>query len=186
MNRQWLRRWLLPPALCLVPVAFCQAGGRCTDNCANIPKGAQPAPAGTYVNKFIEIQANLAEADDFVLYKHMWFMGGNTLGPLGRYQLELMAKRLPNEPFPVVIETSKNDAVDEARREAILSMLAARGFADPTRVIVAFPVAEGLYGEEAPRIYNGIIQGGFSFGGGYGGFAGGYGGFGGFGGYRGF
>src|SRR5260370_3298413 len=115
MKRQWLRRWLLPPALCLVPAAFCHAGGHCTDNCANIPKGAQPAPNGTYVNKFIEVQSNLAEADDFVFYKHMWFMGGTTLGPLGRYQLDLMARRLPNEPFPVVIETSKNDAVDEAR-----------------------------------------------------------------------
>ena len=68
-------------------------------------------------------------------------------------------------------------------------MLAARGFSDPTRVIVAFPVAEGLYGEEAPRIYNGILQGGFGFGGGFGGFGGGYGavgGFGAFGAFRGF
>src|SRR5207244_5628350 len=82
------------------------------DRCANIPKGAQPAPAGTYLNKFVEIQTGLAEQDDFVLYKHMWYRGGTELGPLGRFQLDLIAKRLSTVPFPVVIATSKNDALD--------------------------------------------------------------------------
>jgi hypothetical protein len=164
--------------------------GWCLDNCANIPKGAQPAPAGTYLNKFIETQAGLAEQDDFVLYKHMWYRGGTDLGPLGRYQLDLIAKRLAKVPFPVVIATSKSDALDETRRQVVISMLAARGINDPTRVIVAYPIAEGLYGEEAFRIYNGILFGGYGYGnynagGGAGGGAGGYGNFNGaFGGFR--
>ena len=68
-------------------------GGKCgkgwlsVDNCATIPKGALPAPNGTYVNAFIKVQETNAEADDFVIYKHMWFRGGKELGPLGRYQL---------------------------------------------------------------------------------------------------
>ena len=69
-------KWTLIPG-CLVGVslvlpAMARAGDKnsrwpCIDNCATIPKGAQPAPPGTYVNKFIEIQSGIAEADDFVL-----------------------------------------------------------------------------------------------------------------------
>src|ERR1043165_8634874 len=40
------------------------------DNCATIPRGAQPAPAGTYVRHINEMQSHvLAAADQFVLYK---------------------------------------------------------------------------------------------------------------------
>src|SRR5947208_2438608 len=139
-----------------------QAGGHwwCIDNCANVPKGAQPAPAGTYINKIIQIQDSKAEMDDFVIYKHMWYMGGTQLGPLGRYQLDLIAKRLPTVPFPVVVATSKNDGLDESRREAIVAMLRTRGIDDPGRVVIAFPIAEGLYGEESYFIYNRLLFGG--------------------------
>jgi hypothetical protein len=132
----------------------CGGSWLCVDNCATIPPGAQPAPPGTYVNRFINIQDTLAETDDFVIYKHMWIKGTTTtLGPLGRYQLDMIAKRLPQVPFPVVIATSKNDELDEARREVVVSLLAMRGLTDPTRVIVAYPTAEVLYGDEAERIY---------------------------------
>ena len=165
----------------------------CVNNCANIPKGALPAPSGTYINKFIEIQSGIAEADDFVLYKHMWYRAGTELGPLGRYQFDLISRRLATVPFPVVIETSKNDGLDEQRREVVVALLAARGFTDPSRVVVAFPQAEGLYGDEAPILYNRLLFGSFfgagmgRFGGitggilgaGFGGFGGGLGGFGG-------
>lgn len=152
------------------------------DNCATIPKGAQPAPPGTYVNLFIKVQETNAETDDFVIHKHMWYKGGTELGPMGRYQLDQIVRRLPEVPFPVVIATSANDALDEARREVIINCLAARGIADPSRVIIAFPIAEGLYGEEAPRVERGIMSGinpffllggGAFFGGGFPGFYGG-------------
>jgi hypothetical protein len=194
-------KWILIPGCVLgaslVLPAATQAGDKndrwyCVNNCANIPKGAQPAPLGTYVNKFIEIQTGIAEADDFVLYKHMWYRAGTELGPLGRYQLDLISRRLANVPFPVVIETSKNDGLDQQRRDIIVSLLAARGFTDPSRVVVAFPQAEGLYGDEAPQIYNQLLFGGF-FGGGLGGLGGitggtlggGFGGLGGLGGFGG-
>src|SRR5262245_33366191 len=129
-----LRRRRLP-ALLLGLGAFAWAGvGRagdfrqfkhdpCTDNCATIPLAAQPAPAGTYINKYIQIQETKAEMDDFVFYKHMWYKGGTILGPLGRYQLDLMTARLAETPFPVVIETSKNEKLDEQRRDVILALL---------------------------------------------------------------
>lgn len=195
---RWLRGCLLGLGLALPSAAW--AGDRDwswfrVNNCATIPPGAQPAPPGTYVNRFIAVQAAIAETDDFVIYKHMWYRGGTELGPLGRYQLDLITRRLPTVPFPVVIETSKNDSLDEQRRDVINGLLAARGYTDPSRIIVAYPIAEGLYGEEAPRIDNlllfgggfgGIGNRGFGFGG-FGGFnsLGGFGGFGGFG-FRGF
>jgi hypothetical protein len=196
LKRTLIISCLLGASLTLAATA--RAGDRsnrwyCVNNCANIPKGAQPAPLGTYINKFIEIQSGIAEADDFVLYKHMWYRAGTELGPLGRYQLDLISRRLANVPFPVVIETSKNDGLDQQRREIIVSLLAARGFTDPSRVIIAFPQAEGLYGDEAPRIYNQLLFGGGLGGGGLGGqggitggqLGGGFGGLGGLGGFGG-
>src|SRR5712692_9743146 len=183
---KWLPGCLLGLQAVVLP-GMAQAGPVCRalsqafhpDNCAGVPKGAQPAPLGTYVNKFIQIQETKAEMDDFVFYKHMWYRGGTDLGPLGRYQLDMMTARLPNVPFPVVIETSHNEKLDEQRREVIIALLAMRGFNDPTRVVVAFPIAEGLYGDEAPRIYQGLINGNSFLGGGlFGSF--GFGGFGGF------
>ena len=90
------------------------------------------------------------------------------------------ANRLPRVPFPVVVETSLDDRLDEARREVLLTLLERRGLTDPSRVIVAFPIAEGMYALEAPRIALFYSFGGFG-GGGLGGL-GGFGGFGGFGG----
>jgi hypothetical protein len=157
-------------------------------DCPLIPKGAQPAPPGSYIHRFVSLQAAKAEADDFVIYNNMWYMGGTTLGPLGHYQLDLIAKRLPKVPFPVVVATSKDPALDASRREIIVSLLAQCGMKDPTRVVVAYPTAEALYGEEAFRIYNQLLSlGNFGYGnfgnfGNFGGFGGGYGGLGGFGG----
>jgi hypothetical protein len=128
------------------------------DPCANIPPGTQPAPPGTYLNKIFKTQYALAEMDDFVFYRHMWLNNGTELGPLGRYMLDLITRRLPTVPFPVVIETSRdNDRLDTVRRDVILSLLAARGFSDPKRVIVGYSNAEGLNGDEVFRVYNGIV-----------------------------
>jgi hypothetical protein len=157
---------------------------RCIDNCSTIPPGSQPAPNGTYMNRIIHIQETKAEMDDFVIYKHMWYRGGKELGPFGKYQLDMITHRLPSVPFPVVVETSKNDGLDEARREIIINLLAQRGLADPSRVIVAFSQAEGLYGDEAPTLYQLMLQARFF--GAFGGFGGGIGGFGAFGAFGGF
>jgi hypothetical protein len=146
------------------------------DNCAQIPRRAQPAPSGTYVNRWFFLQDQKAELDDFVIYLNMWFRGGTELGPMGRYYLDMIANRMGRHPMPIVIETSHDDRLDDARREVLITLLERRGLKDPTRVIVAYPIAEGLLGEEAPR-----IAAFYLYGGGYGGY-GGLGGLGGFGG----
>jgi hypothetical protein len=66
-------------------------------------------------------------------------------------------------PFPVLLQVENQDpARNEQRRAVIVAYLAQAGVHDPeTRVILGYPEAEGLYGEEAPIIYNRMI---FSFG----------------------
>jgi hypothetical protein len=171
-------------------------GGCCAlpavDRCANIPKGAIPQPRGAHVQAFMDVQAGKAEADDFVIYKHEWCEDGKVLGPYGNYHLGQIIRRLPTVPFPVLIQVGPDDKLNEVRRQLIVSQLAAAGIHDPEqRVIVGFPAAEGVYGDEAEIIYYRMIQDRYRSGSGYGGYGGfgrgfGYGGFGGFGGFGGY
>jgi hypothetical protein len=167
-----------------VPTAFVAAqapGGSCfkrIDNCSTIPKGAIPQPYGWFVHGWQNAQASKAEADDFVIYKHEWFKGGTELGPYGSYHIQQILKRLPGVPFPVLLQVETQDpARNEMRRLVIVNYLAQVGVPDAeTRVVLGYPEAEGLFGDEAPRIYQQLItrQNPFMnmFGGGMGGFGG--------------
>jgi hypothetical protein len=208
MNMRWQNyptrrgRWWVSLGLWLPGVvAGCNLPG--VDRCADIPKGAIPVENGTHLREIMDVQAAKAEADDFVIYKYEWCTeDGKVLGPYGNYHLGQMIRRLPAVPFPVLIQVHPDESVNEARRIFIVQQLAAAGIPDPDqRVLVGFPAAEGLYGEEAENIYRRMIQesassnrnqfgGAFGrgfgslggvggFGGGFGGFGGGFGGFGG-------
>jgi hypothetical protein len=181
--RRYVRFWPggLGLALLLLLGCFGNKGHWEVDNCSSIPAGAMPPPNGTYMNAYIEAQAGKAEADDFVVYRHEWYLGGHELGPYGRYHIDQIIKRLPTVPFPVLVQTQMNEQIDETRRQVIVQALAAAGVPDPDhRVIVGFPQAEGLYGEEAPTIYRQMLRGtatgagntGFGAAGGFGGLGG--------------
>jgi hypothetical protein len=171
-----------------------------------------PAELGTYVREFEFRQAAKAEADDFVIYQYEWMQDTPDLSPFGRRHLAAASRRLETDaPFGILIEASVDPKLDEARYLAVSDILGQLGVADPaTRVRIGVPGAEGLFGEEAQRVYRNIlfggaygglggIPGGFGgyggglggygggFGGGYGGapFGGGYSGYGGIGGYGG-
>ena len=122
------RKWLLSLGL-LAPSFFSGCAGTwwgvCNvDNCATVPKGAQPAPNGTYVHRVHEVQAAKAEADDFVVYKYEWYLGGCELGPFGKYHLNEMIKRLPFVPFPILIQAHTMDGhLNEQRRCHIVQAL---------------------------------------------------------------
>jgi hypothetical protein len=203
MRRQvrfWrLRRWwaALGPLIPGMMIGCTTTTGPSTTlaGCPTIPKGAIPSPPGTYLNELRTRQATKAEYDDFVIYHHEWYLGGEELGPYGKYHLGQIARRLPVSPgFPVVLEPVRGqDALNENRRRLVVNWLAGAGIADAAqRVIVGYPGAEGLYGEEAPPIYIRMLQRnqfnqGFGNGfGGFGGLGGGFGNFGGFGGFGGF
>jgi hypothetical protein len=144
-----------------------------------------PEPNGSFVNKMQEVQVGKAQASNFVFFLDEWYKGGTVLGPYGSYHLNRIVPKLAEVPYPVVIQPSLDAALNEARRAQMVAALAKCGVAEPDhRVIVAFPEAEGLNGEEAPRLYCEMLRshnGLFGYGayGAYGGY-GGYGGLGAF------
>ncbi|HZZ79654.1 MAG TPA: hypothetical protein VFE62_14130 [Gemmataceae bacterium] len=154
------------------------------DRCADIPPGSLPDPVGDHLHRFTSIQRDNAVAIQYAVFLHEWYLGGLQLGPYGEYHLASMIRRLPTVPYPVLIQPTPDPNANEARRQIIVAKLAAAGIRDPeARVIIANPQAEGLFGDEAPRVYQRLLLGsyGMGFGGGFGGFGGGFGG-GGFGG----
>ena len=160
---------------------------------ADIPKGALPAEWGSYQREFMFRQAAKAEADDFVIYQYEWTLDTADLGPFGRRHLAAASRRLETDaPFGIMIEASSDPKIDEAHYLAITDILGQLGVKEPaSRVRLGVPAAEGLFGDEAQRVYfRGIVTDRGGVGGGYGGYGGGYGGeygggYGGFGGYGG-
>lgn len=142
------------------------------DNCSDIPQGAIPQPVGTYTSEYLLRQAAKAEADDYVVYYNEWLDGTTTLSQWGNDHLARIAAKLPSVPFPVIVQPEPNEPrLSFARREAMVALLLQAGIPDAAnRVFVGRPTAEGLFGEEAERIYPQLLQGGFNgFGGGFGG-----------------
>src|SRR5262249_53959027 len=113
---------------------------RLKDPCATIPCGAIPAPNGSVVRQWNAAMATRANSDDFVVYKHEWYMGGSQLGPYGLYHLQQMASRLPHQPYLVVLQPEPPEQLTEARRILLVQLLTASGVSDAARrVIVAYP-----------------------------------------------
>lgn len=171
--------------------AGCRQHGGCgPDRCADMPPGAMPAAMGTYACQWQNAQTARGEEDDFVVYQYEWLGGGVQLGPDGRRHAALIAARLPEVPFAVVIAASGNEELDQQRRLAMVEHLASHGLGEADgRVVVGYPEAEGLYGAEAERLGDQWLlgrgagrQGGILGGGGFGGYGGGGFGLGGFGG----
>lgn len=160
-DRPLTTSWIVGLGLALpVLVSGCAScDGPGLDRCPTIPPGAMPQPTGSHVRRLDTLQIDKAEADDFVIYKHEWYMGGKELGPYGRYHLQLMARRLPSVPFPVMVQVSDDANLNEARRRAIVKMLQDAGVSDAEqRVVLGYPEAEGLYGEEAEQGFQRMIQ----------------------------
>lgn len=159
--------------LCLSVVAACSVMLGCRtaddfvgpDHHADIPHGAIPAPLGTYSCEWQQAQTGLAEQDYFVLYRNEWRYGtaedGTRLGPAGVRRLEEFARRLPHEPFNVVIDRSEDVELDQSRRVAVVGYLSSLGVNDAeSRVVVDRGRANDLYGAEAPQIGGGFLRAG--------------------------
>ena len=143
------------------------------------------------------MQIQGAAGSDFVISQHEWYQGGESLGPDGRRHVAELAQRMQTEQHPIVLEPAEPDlkvspnietaiqmarARDQNRRMAVIQQLAASGsIGVDSRVIVAYPQAEGLRGDESIRVFQSLSRGGGNFGGG-GGNGNGGGGFGGGGG----
>jgi hypothetical protein len=131
------------------------AWDRFRDPCATIPPGAVPAPNGSSVRTWEGLMADRAKADRFVVYLHEWYMGGRSLGPYGCAHLRRIAVALPQGPDLVVLQPALSPELNESRRLLLVQILLSAGVADAEqRVVVAFPAAEGMTGEEAARVYD--------------------------------
>ena len=147
-----------------VVIASLTAG--CSNTCdvdryADISRGAIPEPAHTTVHRFFETQSAKAEADDFVFYRHEFYFDGKDLGPYGQYHARLVANRLSQVPFPVLVQAVPDARLNEQRRQTVIAALKRSGLENiDQRVIVGFPEAEGMSGEEAERVNNSLPQAG--------------------------
>jgi hypothetical protein len=160
--------------------------------CAEDIQGQLPQPNGTYVREYMFRQAAKAEAEDFVVYLYEWlYEEPDHLGPLGTSHIEMVARRMKEESHPVVIQITDDPKLNFARMTVVINALTEMGIVDAAkRVYVGAPQGEGLYGDEAEKAYQQLInpdsgnggQGGGrggNQGGGSGGGGGGGGGFGG-------
>jgi len=172
---------LLAGAAAALLLAGCHHGEHCKD----IPHGAIPQPIGTHVCQWQHEQMHRAEADDFVIYHYEWLRETDQFSPFGGQHMLRLAARLPHEPFDVIVTPSGDAALDQARVQAAISLLAEQGIADAhQRVQVGVPIGEGLYGQEAPAATATLLgnqrgarnTGNFGFGGRQGGFGGNFGG----------
>jgi hypothetical protein len=122
-----------------------------------------PQPPGWFVKQWNGRMAQKAQADAFVVYCHEWHAGGHRLGHYGLYHVAQMARRLPHEDFPVLIQVGGPPALNEARRRTLIEALQAKGVVDaPHRVLLAFPEAEGLRYHDLPHPCGPCLPGAFT------------------------
>ncbi len=137
--------------------AGCHSGPE-PGSCNDITPGAIPQPNGTYTCQWIHGEAARANQDNFVISQYEWSADGTRLTQFGQEHLARIAQGLSQVPFPVVIEPSCDQRVDESRRMAVLQSLACCNVQiAPDRVILGRSEAEGLYGQEAPRVAAGML-----------------------------
>ncbi|MGO9596483.1 MAG: hypothetical protein ACLP7Q_00500 [Isosphaeraceae bacterium] len=161
----------------------------CIDNCATIPKGAIPLPAGTHLSCINAGQHERAQAEKLYVYKHEWYLDKTEPGPDGRRHLAAISRMLNCVPpdWPVVVqpvEPEEEEVVsfeatanlNEQRRQKVVEYLLEHGHPEANeRVILGYPTAEGLYGDPAALIGGRYMftQGGLGVGGAAGGGLGG-------------
>lgn len=137
--------------------------------CPEVVPGAIPEPNGAFVRRFTDRQAAKAEASEFAVYWNEFNPKGDGFGPAGQRHMDEIALRLPQEPFGVLVQSTGKPETDAKHRSLVVATLTAKGVTDAEqRVAVGHPQAEPLRGDEAPRVFNGLLRGG-TLGGGAGG-----------------
>ena len=142
-----------------------------------------PPPHGFYVSQWTATQIAKGEQQQLYIAAFEWFSGGTTLGPAGRRHLDRLARGLLDGTGSIYLEPADDAKLNEVRRLSIIAHLKQYGVADPKRrVAMAYPSGEGLFGDEAVRIFPRLLFTRGGAGGGMGGGGGGSGGGGGLGG----
>jgi hypothetical protein len=168
---------------------------KCQAHLWGYPEEFEAPPLGQTIHEHFRTMVANGEAAAMVLYRYDFCDGSDVLNLRGRDQLTKIAAMLQGNGFPIIIErTPEAPALAEARRAAILNVLAHNAIPiPPERVVIGPPIAHGLSGIEADALYqyhlnNLRIQAtplpatGSITGSGFGGTTSGFGGAGGFGG----
>jgi hypothetical protein len=178
----------------------------CSNGCARwrgrymvtqpLPLPNPPAPLGSTVDPYFQLQEQGGEARDFIIYEHEFEEDTARLTADGEDHMRQIAARVAQSHFPVIVQQSKiaakrgtkyeypvhpNPELDSQRLQVVVRGLSMMGVANAAqRAVVAPALSPGYTSTEGERAYNeGIWSSGY---GGFGGGAGGFGGFGGFGG----
>jgi uncharacterized membrane protein YgcG len=167
--------------------------GGCANKCG-CPRDTQcdhspcaiASPPGTYTRQHLGLEHAKARANNFVIYQHEWFDGGDRLGPGGHEHVRKIVAELPKQVHPIVVERqqvmpdergetidqaiARTEQLDQARRTSVVEALSKAGVPDADGlVIVGNASSEDLYADEAPQIfYQRFLNSGL-FGGGLGG-----------------
>ncbi|WP_146506734.1 hypothetical protein [Thalassoglobus neptunius] len=126
-------------------------------------------PLGSTIRAFDQVMETNAEATDFIFHRNDFVTQTARLTPDGRDKIIEVAARMPNTPFPVLVERSENNSnpeLDALRRALIARILTDLGNEDAQiRTVVAPAYGPGYTGREAERTYYQSINSGYNFGG---------------------
>jgi len=160
MNR--IVAWALVMSATAIQIGCCSQCGKpfCFDRCADIPKGAIPAPLGTYNCGWQNVHTNLADRNLLTIYRSEWIGETTELGPFGQRHVAEIPKQAAQLGEPIVVELSGDRDLDESRRRAVVEQLAAQGISDADQwVTINYASAEAAYAIEAPRNVSSYISG---------------------------
>lgn len=125
----------------------------------DIPPGAMPIPLGSSVREFNHRQATKGRADSYVFYRYEWALETAQLTDWGRRHLSRVLSTVHRESFPVIIESSGDERLDDARRRVIIAALAQHELDYPERrVVVAHPNALDISGDEGVILQQQFLQ----------------------------
>jgi hypothetical protein len=132
----------------------------CLQNCfLGYPEEFREPALGHSVYANNKAQVDNAEAASMTLYQFDFLEGSDVLNRRGMERIVRIASLLPRTFFPIVIEPSCGPpALDEARRQAVLNVLARGPFPVPAaRIVVGRPAPVGLSGVEAVLVYRNLL-----------------------------
>ena len=168
MNLLHRNVWIRISVIALPMMAGCRV-----DECASIPKGAIPPPAGRHVQLWQQAQTASAAADQGVFYQNEFLSKSAKLTSSGEEHVAKLIHRSLADSIPIVVEASQDPTLDEARRQQLGTTFADVGVnLQQEQISIGKPAARGLDGfraQQAVRSSMGNGGGGGMGGGGMGG-----------------
>lgn len=153
-----------------------RCGCHACPDCGAHGHASDDMPLGYFLNEHFATQISNGEAARMVLYRYDFIDGTARLKLKGKRRLAEIAKMIPTNFHPVVIqqtvvrpsgdsETDQKrqlaaDALDRMRRDAVLEALREMTIPVPEeRVRVGYPIVPGLRGDEeqAQRVYGNLL-----------------------------